>query len=44
MQERQLSLSVIQLSLLKPKSCAGHNTHTVRDNLVIFGRDKEEDQ
>ena len=26
------------------KSCAGHNSHTVLDNLIIFGRDEEEDQ
>ena len=23
---------------LKSKSCAGHNSYTVRDNLIIFGR------
>ena len=23
-----------------PKSCAGHNFHTVWDNLIIFGRDQ----
>ena len=28
----------------KPKSCAGHNPHTVTNNLIIFGRDEEEDQ
>ena len=27
------------LSLPKPKYCAGHNSHTVSDNLIIFGRD-----
>ena len=34
-----LTFFVIYLSPLKPKSCAGHNTHTVRDDLIIFGRD-----
>ena len=24
---------------LMPKSCAGHNSHTVWDNLIMFGRD-----
>ena len=35
---------LMKLSPLKPKSCAGHNSHNVSDNLVIFGRDEEEDQ
>ena len=44
-QERQLSLSSLcNLSLLKLKSCADHNSHTVCDNLIIFGRDEEEDK
>ena len=35
---------IIWLSALKPSSCAGHNSHTVGVNLIIFGRDEEEDQ
>ena len=30
---------LIYLSALKPKACAAHNSHTVRDNLIIFSRD-----
>ena len=30
---------IMYLSPLKLKSCAGHNSHTVLDNLIIFGRD-----
>ena len=33
-----LTFFVMLLSPLKPKSCAGHNSYTVRDNWVIFGR------
>ena len=35
MQERQLSIS----STRKQKSCAGHSSHTIGDNLIIYGRD-----
>ena len=42
---RETTLTVfVMLSVLKPKSCAGHNSHTVCDNLIIFGRDEEEEQ
>ena len=36
--ETTLTIFVMLLSLLKPKSCAGHNSQTVLDNLIIFGR------
>ena len=42
-QERQFLLSSSCRYPLKPKSCAGHNSHTVWDNLLIFGKDKEGD-
>ena len=32
-----LTFLVMYLSPLKPKYCAGHNSHTVRDNLIIVG-------
>ena len=34
-----LTFVVMYFYTLKPKSCAGHNSHTVKDNLIIFGRD-----
>ena len=34
-----LNFFIMYLSHLKPKSCAGHNSHTVRDKFIIFGRD-----
>ena len=37
--ETTLTFFIMYLSPLKPKSCAGHNSHTVKDNLIIFGRD-----
>ena len=38
--ETTLTFFVMYLSPLKPKSCAGHNSHdTVSDSLIIFGRD-----
>ena len=35
-----LTFSIMYMYLfpLMPKSCAGHNSHTVLDNLIIFGR------
>ena len=37
--ETTLTFFIMYLSPLKPISCAGHNSHTVLDNLIIFGRD-----
>ena len=37
--EMTLTFFVMLLSPLKLKSCAGHNSHTVCDNMIIFGRD-----
>ena len=37
--ETTLSFFVMYLSPLKPKSCAGHNSHIVSYNLIILGRD-----
>ena len=37
--ETTLIFFVMYLSTLKPKSCADHNSPTVWDNLIIFGRD-----
>ena len=36
--ETILTFLVIKLSPLKPKYCAGHYSHTVCDNLKLFGR------
>ena len=36
--ETTFTFFVMYLSPLKSKSCAGHNSHTVLDNLIIFGR------
>ena len=30
--------------VISPEAGADHNSHTVRDNLMVFGRDEEEDQ
>ena len=37
--ETTLIYSVMHLSPLELKSCTGYNFHTVRDNLILFGRD-----
>ena len=42
--KRDNSHFIMKLSPMKPKSCADHISHTVLDNLIIFGRDEEEDQ
>ena len=42
--ETILTFFVMYLSLLKPKYCAGHNSHSVRDNLIIFGKDMYQDK
>ena len=34
-----LTFSVMYLSRLKPKTCAGHNSYTVAYKLIIFGND-----
>ena len=34
-----LTFFLIYLSPLEPKSCAGHNSHSILDYLKIFGRD-----
>ena len=36
--ETTINFFLMYLSPLKPKPCAGHNAHTVSDNLIIFGR------
>ena len=40
MQESQRTFFIMELSPLRLKYCAGHNSHTVLDNLIIFGRMK----
>ena len=42
--ETTLTYFIMQLSPLKPKSCAGHNFYTVQHYLIVFVRDEEEDQ
>ena len=37
--ETTLTFIIINLSPLKPKSYAGHNSHTVWESLIIFDRD-----
>ena len=37
--ESTLTFFIMYLSPLKPKSCAGRNSHSVLDNLIIFDRD-----
>ena len=39
MKEKQLYFFRMYLTTLKSKSCAAHNSHTVYNNLIIFGRD-----
>ena len=40
--ETTLTFFVMQLSTLKPKSCALHNFDTLRHILIIFGRNEED--
>ena len=39
-----LTIFVMQLSPLKPKSCALHNLDTLRHILIMFGRNEKKDQ
>ena len=42
--ETTLIFFVMELSPLKLNSCAGDNSHIFEINLIVFGRDEEEDQ
>ena len=37
--EITLTFFVMYLSPLKPKSCTGHNSHTVSDEFILFDSD-----